>query len=103
MQVVEAYTPPPISDLPIEEARAAWGPDTIIWVNFPETVYWKGAEQTKEYTQNLLHSDPHPQALVIGMTEMGTSGIVDNESEKVYREGMIAIMDAIDEFRDNHF
>ena len=103
VQVVEAYTPPPISDLPIEEARASWGPDTIIWINFPETVYWEGAEQTKKYTLNLLRSDPHPEALVIGMTEMGTSGIVDNESEKVYREGMIAIMDAIDEFSDNYF
>jgi hypothetical protein len=40
VQVVEAYTPPPISDLPIEEARAAWGGDTVIWVNFPETAFW---------------------------------------------------------------
>lgn len=35
-----AFAAPPISDLPIEEARAAWGGDTVIWVNFPETVFW---------------------------------------------------------------
>jgi len=101
-QIVEAYTPTPISDLSIEEARAAWGPDAIIWVNFPETVYWEGKEQTKEYTLSLLRSDPHPGRLLIGMTEMGTAGIVDQESEKIYKEGMIAIMDAIDEFSDNY-
>jgi hypothetical protein len=58
IQVIEAYTPPPISDLPIQEARRAWGKDTVIWVNFPETIFWYGKEETYRYTLDLLKSDP---------------------------------------------
>ena len=98
VDVVEAFTPPPVGDLTIAEARAAWGPDTIIWVNFPETMFWHGADRTKEYTLDLLRSDPRPDRLVIGMTEMGTYGVTDDESEGVFKTGMRAIMDAIDEY-----
>ena len=98
VQVIEAYTPPPISDLPIDEARSAWGNKTVIWVNFPETVFWYGADKTREYTLDLLESDPRPERLVIGMTEMGTYGVTDDESERVFKEGVRAIVDAIDEF-----
>jgi hypothetical protein len=97
-QVIEAYTPPPISDLPIDEARAAWGEDVVIWVNFPETVFWYGREQTKAYTLDLLERDPRPDRLVIGMTEMGTYGVTDDETERAFKDGLRAIMDAIDEF-----
>jgi len=98
VQVVEAYTPPPISDLPIDEARAAWGDETVIWVNFPETIFWSGADETKAYTLDLLESDPRPDRLVIGMTEMGTYGVTDDETERVFKEGVRANVDAIDEF-----
>jgi len=50
VQVIEAYTPPPISDLPMQEARRAWGDDTTIWVNFPETIFWSGRQNTYRYT-----------------------------------------------------
>ena len=98
VDVVEAFTPPPIGDLSLADARAAWGPDTIIWVNFPETIFWYGADQTRDYTLDLLGQDPRPDRLVIGMTEMGTYGVTDDESERVFKAGMRAIMDAIDEF-----
>lgn len=98
VQVLEAYTPPPISDLPIEEARAMWGDETVIWVNFPETVFWYGADETRAYTLDLLKSDPRPERLVIGMTEMGTYGVTDDKSERVFQEGVRAIVDAIDVF-----
>jgi hypothetical protein len=52
--------------------------------------------ETRRYTLDLLESDPSG-ALVIGMTTMGTSRIVDDETEQVFRAGMMAIMDAIDE------
>jgi hypothetical protein len=98
VQVIEAYTPPPISDLPIEEARAMWGDETVIWVNFPETLFWYGVDETRDYTLNLLESDPRPERLVLGMTEMGTYGVTDDESERVFQAGVRAIMDAIDIF-----
>ena len=98
VDIIEAFTPPPIGDLSLADARAAWGPETVIWVNFPETVFWYGAEETRAYTLDLLRSDPRPDRLVIGMTEMGTYGITGDESERVFKDGLRAIMDAIDEF-----
>ena len=98
VDVVEAFTPPPVGDLSLPEARAAWGPDTIVWVNFPETIFYRGAEETKQYTIELLRSDPPGNALVIGFTEMGQSGIHDDESERVFTAGLRAVMEAIEEY-----
>jgi len=101
VDVVEAFTPPPVGDLSIAEAREAWGPETIIWVNFPETIFYQGKEQTKKYTIDLLRNDPSRDSLVIGFTEMGASGIVDNNSERIFKEGIRAIMDAIEEVAED--
>ncbi len=96
VDVIEAFTPPPIGDLSLAEARKAWGDEVIIWINFPETVFWYGEENTREYTFDLLRSDP-ARALIIGMTEMGLYGIADEATEKAFKVGIKAIMDAIDE------
>ena len=39
---VESYTPPPYSDLSLGEARRIWGEDTVIQINFPESVFYEG-------------------------------------------------------------
>jgi hypothetical protein len=95
--VVEAFTPPPVGDLSLADARAAWGADTVIWVNFPETIFWHARKETYQYTADLLEQDKGSGRLVIGMTEMGSYGITDDESEHAFKEGMRAIMDAIDD------
>ncbi|HUU54413.1 MAG TPA: hypothetical protein VMY87_05780, partial [Armatimonadota bacterium] len=69
-----------------------------IWVNFPETLFLLGKERTYEYTVELLKQDKQSGRLVIGMTEMGSYGITDDESERQFKEGMRAIVDAIDEY-----
>ena len=97
-QVVEAFTPPPVGDLSLAEARAAWGRDTIIWINFPETIFWSGPEATRQYVKELIQSDPPGDKLVIGFTEMGTWGAVTEESSRIFRDGSMAIMDAIEEY-----
>jgi hypothetical protein len=98
VDVVEAFTPPPVGDLSIAEARKAWGPDTVIWVNFPETIFYYGAEETKRYTIDLLESDPPGNRLVIGFTEMGTYGIQDAQSERLFKDGFRAIMEVLEEY-----
>jgi len=95
LAVIEAFTPPPIGDLSVSEAREAWGNDVIIWVNFPETVFWSGPEETGRYADDLLKSDAPGDRLVIGLTEMGTTGIKDATSESVYRLGMHALADSL--------
>lgn len=95
--VIEAFTPPPVGDLSLAEARAAWGSEVVIWVNFPETLFLLGKDKTYDYAVDLLKQDKESGRLVIGMTEMGSYGITDDESERLFKEGMRAIMDAIDE------
>lgn len=97
VDVVEAFTPPPIGDLSIAETRAVWGSETIVAVNFPETIFYQGKAKTKQYTIDLLKSDSSRDSLVILFTEMGASGIVDVERERIFKAGIRAIMDAIEE------
>ena len=96
VDIVDGFTPPPVGDLSIAEARTAWGDEIIIWVNFPESIFWEGAEATKRYTVDLIRSDPSC-ALIIGMTVMGTSMIADEETAQVFKAGMRAIMDGVEE------
>ncbi len=97
IDVVEAYTPPPFADLPLAEARAAWGPDTVIWVNFPETIFYSGAEATKQYAIDLLRSDRPGSSLVIGFTESGLACITSDEVERIFKAGFRALVEAIEE------
>lgn len=96
--VIEAFTPPPVGDLPLAEARAAWGKDMIIWINFPETIFWSGVEVTRKYTLDLIRSDLPANRLVFGFTEMGTWGAMTDEMERIFKVGTLAIVDAIDEY-----
>jgi hypothetical protein len=98
-EVIEAFTPPPVGNLFLPEARVAWGKDTIIWINFPETIFWSGVEATRRYVIFLIKSDPPGNALVFGFTEMGTWGAMTDELESVFRDGTLAIMEAIEECR----
>ena len=98
VDVVEALTPPPVGNLSLPEARAVWGQEKIIWINFPETVFWNGPEYTKQYTIDLLKSDPPGDSLIIGFTEMGQSGIHDDNTERVFTAGIRAIAEAIEEY-----
>jgi hypothetical protein len=66
-------------------------------VNFPETVFYQGPEATKKYTQDLLASDPPGNRLVLGFTEMGLWGATDAETERLFKAGILALADAIDE------
>lgn len=97
IDVVEAYTPPPVGELSLPEVRAAWGDKTIIWVNIPETIFWFGAEEAKRYTIDLLKSGAPGNALVLSFTEMGMWGATDEETVTAFKEGTLAVMEAIEE------
>jgi hypothetical protein len=97
IDVVEAFTPHPVGDLTLRQVREVWGRDIVVWVNFPETIFWSGAEETYRYTTGLLKSDAPGDRLVIGFTEMGVWGAVDDETERCFKEGTLAVMDAIED------
>jgi hypothetical protein len=37
VDIIEAFTPPPTGDLPLDEALELWN-DKIIWINFPSAI-----------------------------------------------------------------
>ena len=56
IDVIEAFTPPPIGDVTIEEARTAWK-GKVLWTNFPATAYLEaGLERVEKETISMLNS-----------------------------------------------
>ena len=68
IDIVEAFTPAPDTDLTLAEARAAW-PEKILWINFPSSVHLSSDEVVYETTRDLIAQDGGSQKLLIGITE----------------------------------
>ena len=66
--IIEAFTPPPMGDLSVAEAKAAW-PDKTIWVNFPGNMFWESEQAIYDYTLGLMHEGASGGHLVMGCTE----------------------------------
>jgi hypothetical protein len=75
IDIIEAFHPPPMGDLPLDEALRVWK-DKVIWVGFPGAIYSLGTETVKEYTLNLLRAAIPAERLVIAMS---TENLVSNE------------------------
>ncbi len=69
IKVVEAFTPPPMGDLPLREARSIWGENIKIWINFPESILLNEESYIKQYTLNLLEEISFEKGFLIGITE----------------------------------
>jgi len=69
LDVIEAFTPPPLGDLSLQEAREAWGEKVIISANFPETVCLEGVEAIKRCTLEILRSIAPGDAFMLTVTE----------------------------------
>lgn len=69
INVVEAFTPPPMGDLPVREARNLWDGDIRIWINFPESILLNDEEYVKRYTLNLLEEISDQRSILLGITE----------------------------------
>jgi len=68
IDVVEAFTPPPMGDLSLVEARAAWK-KKVISLNFPESVFLEGSEAIKKCTSRILSEAAPGDNFMITVTE----------------------------------
>jgi len=69
IDVIEAFTPPPMGNLPVSEARAVWK-DKVIWCNFPGTlIATSDAKTIEDYTIKLLKSVAPGENFLLGFTE----------------------------------
>jgi len=69
IDIIEAFTPPPMGNLSLAEARKAWK-DKIIWINFPGSVLASAdAKLIEDYTVEMLKSVAPGDNFIIGCTE----------------------------------
>ena len=68
IDVIESFTPPPVGNLPIEEARKKWK-DKIIWANFPEPVALQGQSAVRKKTIEMLKSAAPGDRFLMGISE----------------------------------
>lgn len=68
IDVIEAFTPPPDGDLPLNEARRAWK-DKVIWVNFPSSVHIAKPQRIQAVSRQLLRQAAPGDRFLIGVTE----------------------------------
>ena len=76
IDIVEALHPPPMGDLSLRDALAAW-PDKALWVGFPGSIYALGPQETRRYAIELLQEILPGDRVVI---EMSTENLVSNEN-----------------------
>lgn len=69
LDVVEAFTPPPLGDLSLSEARESWNEKIIISANFPETVCLEGVEAIERCTLEILRTIAPGDAFMLTVTE----------------------------------
>lgn len=68
LDVIEAFTPAPDTDMSVADARAAW-PDKVLWLNFPSSLHLASAERIKQETRQLLMDAAPALGVIVGITE----------------------------------
>jgi len=74
---IDGFTPPPVGNLPIREARDIWGDNYTIWSNFPPTVFLHGADAIRKCTIEMLRNAAPGDRFIMGVTENIPSDILD--------------------------
>jgi uroporphyrinogen-III decarboxylase len=68
IDIVEAFTPPPMGHMTVAEARAAW-PDKVVSVNFPGNLFICPDAEIEAYTKKYMEDGGQEGKFVIGCTE----------------------------------
>jgi hypothetical protein len=68
LDFVEGFTPPPLGDLELEQARVAW-PDKALWVNVPGTVFLHEEGRAIRELRELLERGMSAGGFLLTLTE----------------------------------
>lgn len=66
--IVEAFTPAPVGDVSVAEARTAW-PDKALWLNFTSSMHLEPDEAIRAHTRQLIAEAGSRRGFAIGITE----------------------------------
>lgn len=86
LDVIEAFTPYPDTQMTTKEAKEAWK-DKILWINFPSSLHLAPHKKIEEATINIIN-EGGPEGLIIGITE--------DVPENRWQENFLTIMKTID-------
>ena len=67
-EILEAMTPPPMGDVSVREARAAW-PGKALWINFTSSVHVEPPAAIEAHTRQLLSEAGGRKGFAISVTE----------------------------------
>ncbi len=66
--IVEAFTPPPMGDVSVRDARKQW-PDKALWLNFTSCIHVETAVVIEGHTRQLCEEAGSKRGFAIGVTE----------------------------------
>ena len=66
--IVEGFTPAPMGDVSVAQAREAW-PDKALWLNFASSVHLQPDEVIAAHTRELIEEAASVRGFAIGVTE----------------------------------
>ncbi|RLI36032.1 hypothetical protein DRO55_04290, partial [Candidatus Bathyarchaeota archaeon] len=69
LDFIHGFTPPPIGNLTVREARKSWGRDIALWLNIPETTFYYKPEDLRSYVKSLLKEAAPGDGFMLGITE----------------------------------
>lgn len=65
---IEAFTPSPMFDVSVADAREAW-PEKVLWINFTSCIHIEGREAVRSHTLELLRQAYPGSHFLISITE----------------------------------
>lgn len=68
IDIIEAFTPAPDTDMRLDEAREAW-PGKALWINFTSSVHLLEPDRIKEVTRDLVEQGTEHPGFAISVTE----------------------------------
>ena len=86
LDVIEAFTPAPDTDMSVADARAAW-PGKVLWINFPSSLHLASAERVRTETRKIVEEAAPGDGLIVGITE--------NVPDSAWRTSLGAIAEAL--------
>jgi len=90
IDIIEAFTPSPDTDMTVKQAREEWG-DKILWVNFPSSMHWSPDSVIEDMVKKIIDENGRKDRLLIGVTE--------DMPPTEWKRSMLAIAEAIDKIR----
>ena len=87
LDFLHGFTPPPVGNLSVKEAKESWNREIALWVNIPETIFYE-IERLESFIKNLFREATPGDGFMLGITET----VPPNERNIAYMTIMNAVL-----------